>query len=308
MKTIVISLKNLFSSENEFFTLAKTGKRMTHIAVAIPMIIVFLIGAMIISQGIILQFIVQQVDLSQELIQFYNLFISFGFVIFMVWMWVRFFEKRSFTSLGFSPNKAFRKYIKGFFSGIAMLSVVIGLMAIFGTIDFQQNPKPLNFHMWSVFLIMLIGYVVQGAAEEILSRGWLFQVIGARYKPWLGAVISSVIFALLHGFNTGISILAILNLLLFSCLLIFFILYDKSIWAACGWHTAWNWAMENIFGLKVSGTEGLGSVFNLSVKGPNIITGGDFGPEGSILTSIVLIGGMMMLLWLNSKKNNKQWQ
>jgi len=105
-----------------------------------------------------------------------------------------------------------------------------------------------------------------------------------------------VLFALLHGFNAGVSVFAIVNLLLFSFLLILLILHHKSIWAACGWHTAWNWAMENIFGLKVSGAEGGDSVLDLTTNGLKIITGGDFGPEASIFTTLVLIGGMIYIL------------
>ena len=89
---------------------------------------------------------------------------------------------------------------------------------------------------------------------------------------------------------------------MFAVLLIIFILYDRSIWAACGWHTAWNWTMENIFGLKVSGTEGIVSVFKFSTQGPDYITGGNFGPEGSILSSIVLLAGIFVLLILESRK------
>ncbi len=304
MRVLLESLKNLFSSENEFIAMARTGKRITHIALAIPLAIVFILGAMIIS-GIPGQLLVDYFDLGGPIVQFYNLFVSFGILILVVWLWVRFFEKRSIKTLGFTGNNAFKKYLRGFVSAILMLSVVLILMAVFGKVGFQEDPKPLNLNLWGIFLLMLIGYIVQGAAEEILARGWQFQVIGARYKPWIGAVISSVTFALLHGTNNGVSMLAIVNLLLFAILLIIFILYEKSIWAACGWHTAWNWSMENVFGLKVSGSEGLGSMFNLTTDGPNYITGGDFGPEGSILTSFVLIGGMIVLLALNAKKSTE---
>lgn len=300
MRILFESLKNLFSSENEFIAMARTGKRITHIALAIPLVVVFIFGAIIIS-GIPGQFLVDYFDLSGPIVAFYNLFVSFGILILVVWSWVRFFEKRSLRSLGFSKINALKKYLKGFLFGILMLTIVISVMALTGCIGFQQNPRPLNINLVGVFLLMLIGYIVQGAAEEILMRGWQFQVIAARYKPWLGALISSTLFALLHGTNNGISILAILNLLLFAILLLFLILKDKSIWGACGWHTAWNWAMENVFGLKVSGTEGLGSIFNLMTDGPNYITGGNFGPEGSIITTFVLIGGMVVLLLLNRK-------
>ena len=190
----------------------------------------------------------------------------------------------------------------GFLSGFVMLGVVVGLMALFGVIGFKEKVEPFSIDFFGVMMLLLLGYIVQGAAEEVMARGWQFQVIGARYKPWLGAVISSVIFASLHGLNPGVSVLAVVNLLLFAFLLIFIILNDGSIWAACGWHTAWNWTMENIYGLKVSGTEGGASVLGLTAEGSNYITGGGFGPEGSIFTTIVLLAGMIVILILESKK------
>lgn len=296
MKTLLSSLKDLFSQKNEFFELARSGKRITHIAIAIPMIIVFLFGGFILTEGVVFQILLKNPDIGPVYREFYNLFISFGFIIFLVWLWVRFFEKRSFKTMGFVGKNALKKYFSGFFMAIIMLSAVIALLTIFGTIGVKENPEAISFHFIGVFFLLLIGYVVQGAAEEILARGWQFQVIAARYKTWLGAVISSVLFALLHGLNVGVSVLAIVNLLLFSFLLILLILHHRSIWAACGWHTAWNWAMENVFGLKVSGSEGGDSLLDLTANGPTIITGGDFGPEGSIFTTVVLIGGMIYIL------------
>jgi membrane protease YdiL (CAAX protease family) len=303
MITLFKTLKNLFAPDNKFIDLARSGKRITHIAVAIPFIIVFIIVGGIISY-IPGQFLLaDKLDPSEAFISFYNLFVSFGITIVLVWLWVKFFEKRSFKTLGFTSQGALKKYLKGFFVGLLMLSIVMVLISIFGKVQIVENPDPFNLRVLGIIGLLLIGYMVQGAAEEILARGWQFQVIAARYKPWLGAIISSVMFALLHGFNSGISPIALVNLFLFAILLLLFILQDRSIWAACGWHTSWNWALENIFGLKVSGSEGIVSIFKFSTQGPNYITGGDFGPEGSILTSFVLIGGMIFILIFEARKN-----
>jgi len=304
MKILIDSIKSLFNQDNDFFNLAKSGKRITHIAIAIPILIVFLLGGVILGQ-IIYQLVIQNLDLPDFWIEFYGLGISFGFVILMLWLWVRFFEKRSLLTLGLVKGKILKKYFIGFFSGFLMLSIVIGLMAIFGTIGINQDHEPFKIQFLGVMFVLLLGYVVQGGTEELIARGWQFQVIGARYRPWLGLVISSFIFALLHGMNPGVSILAFINLFLFAILLTIFILYFKSLWAACGWHTAWNWSMENIYGLKVSGTEGKGSILNLTADGPHYLTGGGFGPEGSILTTVVLVSGIIILIWINAKKSNK---
>ena len=304
MKKLIETIRILFSSENDFFVLAKNGKRITHIAIAIPLLIVFFIVGFIFSEFVLYQIILQRPKFTEVFNEFYTLVVSFGFVMFLLWLWVHFFEKRSFRTLGLTKGRAFFKYITGFLLGFIMLSIVIGLMAVFGTIGFKEDTDPFSIDFLGIMILLLIGYVIQGATEELIARGWQFQVIGARYRPWLGALISSLIFALIHGLNTGISVLAIINLLLFALMLIIFILYNHSIWAACGWHTAWNWAMENIYGLKVSGSEGFGSLLNLTAEGPKYITGGEFGPEGSILTTFVLIAGMLTVIILKSKEKN----
>ena len=299
MKKLIETIRILFSSENDFFVLAKNGKRITHIAIAIPLLIVFFIVGFIFSEFVLYQIILQRPKFTEVFNEFYTLVVSFGFVMFLLWLWVHFFEKRSFRTLGLTKGRAFFKYITGFLLGFIMLSIVIGLMAVFGTIGFKEDTDPFSIDFLGIMILLLIGYVIQGATEELIARGWTNSSISESVF-----LISSLIFALIHGLNTGISVLAIINLLLFALMLIIFILYNHSIWAACGWHTAWNWAMENIYGLKVSGSEGFGSLLNLTAEGPKYITGGEFGPEGSILTTCVLIAGMLTVIILKSKEKN----
>ena len=178
-----------------------------------------------------------------------------------------------------------------------MMLLTVGLMAMNGNVIMdQQSTIPSGIiAVGSVFFFM-IAYIIQGANEEIVTRGWLFQVIGTRYKPWIGALVSSLLFALMHGANKGASIIAILNLFLFSFLLVLFILKDHNIWAACGWHSSWNWTMGNVLGLSVSGREGVVTLVNLQTTGSKTMSGGEFGPEGSIMTTVELFCGICIVL------------
>ena len=169
MNTLIKSLKSLFNSNNEFIALARTGKRITHIALAIPFVIVFIIAASVIS-FIPGQLIANNFELSKAFIAFYNLFVSFGFVIVLVWLWVKFFEKRSFKSLGFVLNGAFKKYMKGFISGLVMLGIVLLLIVVFGQVRLEDNPVTFNLNVLGTIILLLVGYIVQGAAEEIVPK------------------------------------------------------------------------------------------------------------------------------------------
>jgi len=296
-------MKNLLNSESPYFELAKSGKRISHIAIAISMIFVIIIGGATISDGLLLELVIGRSNLTPLYRNFYQLTIGFSSMIFLLWLWIRFFEGRKFFTIGFTKQNALKNYVQGFIIGFGMLSVVIGLMSVGGFINIDVDKITFGTDILWIALIMLIGYIVQGASEEIIFRGWQMQVIGARYKPWLGLVISSVLFALLHSLNNGVSILAIFNIVLFGVLLALFVLRYNSLWAACGWHSAWNWGTASIYGLEVSGSQKLGSILNLSSSGPEYLSGGSFGPEASVISTIVLIIGIIIIILFKQKKS-----
>jgi membrane protease YdiL (CAAX protease family) len=150
--------------------------------------------------------------------------------------------------------------------------------------------------------LIFLGWTVQGPAEEILSRGWLLPVIGARHKPLAGILISSAVFAIYHSLNPNIDPVAFLNLFLFGLFTAFYVLYEGSLWGVFGLHAAWNWAQGNLFGLEVSGMPAAGgTLFNLMEVGPDLITGGPFGPEGGLAVTLVLIVSSS-IIWLLSER------
>ena len=121
------------------------------------------------------------------------------------------------------------------------------------------------------------------------------QVIGARYWPFLGVAISTVLFALLHLGNSGINLVSVINLLFFAMLMVMFVMKDGSLWSACAWHSAWNWMLGNVYGLSVSGSGEKVTIIDLNTTGNELISGGGFGPEGSLITTFVL---SIVIIWL----------
>ena len=189
---MVIILKNivvrLFSPENEFFTLTKSAKRLTHISLSSFILpVVFLIIA-----GALTQFVFAPLTIGNSgeappwIRQVFGLFVLFGMVIILILLWVKFFEGREVYTLGFTKTGWLKYYLQGFGTGVLMVTVVVGIIAIFGNIEIAPESSNITgIDSFTIVLIFLGGFIVQGAAEEILSRGWMMQVIGARYKPWL---------------------------------------------------------------------------------------------------------------------------
>ncbi len=226
---------------------------------------------------------------------------SFGGMILLVWLWVRFYEKRPFSTLGFERKHALRQYVRGLIIGLLSFSGVVGLMALFGYISIEaSDPAHTGLAaLGGVLLIFFPGWLIQGAAEEVLTRGWMLPTLSARYRPLAGILLSSLFFGIMHGLNPNLTVLGMVNLILYGAFAAMYALREESLWGICAYHSVWNWAQGNLFGLAVSGQNtGTGTLFNLMETGPDWFTGGAFGPEGGLAVTVVLALGMViMAVW-----------
>jgi membrane protease YdiL (CAAX protease family) len=188
-----------------------------------------------------------------------------------------------------------------------MFAAAVGILALFGSVSFEQgNPAEQGFPAIAGVMLVLIGWIVQGGAEEVLIRGWVLPVIGARYKPWVGLLVSSLIFALLHGLNPNLSVIALVNLALFGVFAGLYAMREGSMWGISALHTVWNWVQGNFFGLQVSGNgAGGGTLINLMETGADWLTGGEFGPEGGLAVTIVLLISIAITLFWKSNQINE---
>lgn len=224
---------------------------------------------------------------------------SFGGVILLTWVWVRWFERRSFWTLGFERAGAAWKYARGFGFGLLAFG---GSIVILGTTGLTTLDHIEGAAVGGI-LIVLVGWLVQGAAEEIVTRGWLLNVIGARYRPWLGVLASVLIFSLLHGLNPNIGPLPLINLALFALFAGLYMLWEEGLWGVAAFHSAWNWAQGNVFGMQVSGNEAGATLLQMKVlPGADLITGGGFGPEGGLAVTAVMIVALGLVVFALSRK------
>lgn len=290
MKDLILII---FNPENEFFQLTKGAKRITHIAFSSFLLpAIFIVIAAALTQFVFAPLYFGDPKLaSSESRQTFGLYSLFLLIILNVFLWIKFYEKRPFHTIGFTKENALKKYLVGFATGMVMNISVIGTLALVGCIEFtSESIAVTGINAIGGVLVFLLGYIIQGASEEILTRGWIFQVIGSRYKPWLGVLIASILFSIMHLGNDGVNIFAAINIFLIAILLSLFVMKDSSIWGACGLHSAWNWTLGNVFGLSVSGTGEKTSLIDLNTRGNELLSGGEFGVEGSIILTLLLVG------------------
>lgn len=298
--------------DSKLFDLARQGQRLTHIAVVILFaLIIPLISEIGTIPVIIAKFIIHGV--SWNILDFEGLsplesgfwmaailISAFVMFYFILWAWVALFEKRPFWTMGYELKHAVPQYLRGFLIGAVMFSGAVGLLALFGAVEVEAgDPSQVGFAALGGVMIVLVGWIVQGGAEEALTRGWVLPVIGTRYKPWIGLLVSSLIFAILHGLNPGLNAIALLNLALFGVFAGLYAMREGSLWGISALHSVWNWIQGNFFGFQVSGMDiGGGSLLNLKTVGADWLTGGAFGPEGGLaITAVLMVSIAATVLW-----------
>ena len=122
---------------------------------------------------------------------------------------------------------------------------------------------------------MVIGWIVARGHGKIMMRGYALPVLGMKLNIPLGVLISSSIFGVLHLANSGVTFLAIVNLILFGIFASFYAMYEEGLWGSCALHSAWRWAQRKCFGFLVKWRRGNGKKCpSFANKGSTIINGG----------------------------------
>lgn len=232
-----------------------------------------------------------------------DLFVGFAMISLFVWLIVRFREKGTLASLGLKSEGALKKYGTGFAIGLGMMGLSALLIYILGGMQISFSGEGIGFSYLPTILLILIGWTVQGSTEEILTRGWMLPRLIKRYNPIVGIAVSSVFFMTLHLGNDGIQLMPVLNLTLFAVFAALYTIYHGNIWGICGFHVAWNWMQGNLLGVEVSGSivPG-GSLIKMSATGNELISGGSFGIEGSVIASMIFLIAVIYYI-VKIKKN-----
>lgn len=226
------------------------------------------------------------VTLSLELL-------AFAFISLAIILWARFVEKSPWLGLGIRKKGALKDFLLGWGIGAAMLITCVLLMWGFGAI--QVTSFQFSANLVGEFLILVLAWSIQGTTEELLTRGWMFSSLAAKHNIPVGILVSSLFFTFLHLSNDGISLIPLLDLTLFAILACLVMLKTGNLWVIGGLHAAWNCFQGNVFAFPVSGTQAGQAFIAVETSGPDWLSGGAFGVEGSIISLLIQAG---MITWL----------
>lgn len=215
-------------------------------------------------------------------------------IVFLLW---KLFQKKSVSELGLTKN--FCSYFIGIALGAVLLAVSVISITICGALQF--NGVFVNIDVKMVLLLALC-FVFQGAMEEILCRGIVQQLLIKKTSVPVAFGVSAILFTVPHignmqGGSPVITAVAVINLILISLIFSLVTHRFKSIWAACGLLSVWNYILYSLLGLNLSGKDAaVTAVFDMRSVGRNILNGAEYGIEASILTTVVLALTLGILL------------
>ena len=207
-------------------------------------------------------------------------------------------DGRAPGALGFYLRPvAGREVAAGLGLGVVVAIVLVLVMAALGVLRWSAQQGTAG--AWLVgSASSLLFLTLPAAAEEALLRGYPLQALAEAWGPWAALFVTSIAFGAVHFANPDVTWLGMANIAAAGLLLGAVYLRTGSLWWATGVHVGWNWAQGYLADVPVSGLELLDAPFYDGVaQGPDWLSGGGFGPEGSALATVVVLAAAAACWW-----------
>lgn len=209
-------------------------------------------------------------------------------VLIATWALAR-LEGRSFAAYGLPARGAFGvKFLQGVIIGFAAISALLGSMHIAGA--FHLKDMALHGTLgWQYAFFWAVVFVVVGLFEEFFFRGYPLFTLTTGISFWPAAIIMSLLFGYVHHRNPGETWVGAFAAGLVGLLFCLLLRRTGNLWLPIGFHASWDWGETYFYGVPDSGQLATGHLFNASFSGPQWLTGGTVGPEGSYLCILLLV-------------------
>ncbi|WP_433544340.1 lysostaphin resistance A-like protein (plasmid) [Streptomyces sp. CA-294286] len=188
---------------------------------------------------------------------------------------------------------------RGMLIGVGMFTAVIVILSAAGHYEIDGLGSPSG-------AMGLVGFMAAvSVAEEVVYRGVLFRIIEERTGTYLALALTGVVFGLSHLFNENATLWGALAIAIEAgFMLAAAYAATRTLWFPIGLHFGWNFAAAGIFSTEVSGSGANRGLLDTATSGPQLLTGGGFGPEGSVYA--VGFGALLTIvfLWLARRRGN----
>ena len=209
--------------------------------------------------------------------------------LFTVWIFQKFVNREPFTSIGLEFSGYKDDFVSGLFLGVGLIVLGFGTLYIFNFLSVASIQFSLIDQLFYLSL-----FAVVSLNEEIAIRGYILQNLSRSFNKYIALVLSSLVFMIMHIGNPNMSAVPLFNLFLAGLLLGVYCIHKNNLWFPIGAHITWNYFQGPVLGFEVSGND-VDSIFIQSLNGSELITGGEFGFEGSIILTTFMIIGIIYL-------------
>ena len=203
---------------------------------------------------------------------------------------------RRLRDFGWSGGRRWRNFFAGTASGLGAMTLLLFALSLTSGVTLTLHGTmglPLVAY-GSLYAAIMLGVAF---SEETLFRGYALVMLSRSLSFWPATVVLSLLFGLSHAFNFGETAPGLISAALIGVVLAYSYRRTGSLWFACGFHAAWDFAESFIYGVPNSGIMLPGRLFEARFHGPSWLDGGSAGPEASLLILLVLIG----LPWIVSR-------
>lgn len=211
-------------------------------------------------------------------------------ILILTWAFMRYLDRQPLVSLGLQARNWFSRLLLGIGLGAGLIGLVFVTMSIAGWLVAEPGRPDLL-----PFLASALSWAALSFVEELTFRGYILQGLAKAWTLPIAVAVSSLLFGMVHLIDPNVQLLAILNISMAGLFFAVAYLVTRSLWLPAGIHIGWNLAEIHVLGFPGSGhTEP--SLLHSTVSGPELVTGGAFGPEGGILGLAAWLLGIALLL------------
>lgn len=204
--------------------------------------------------------------------------------------------------LGMSLRGRGKDLLAGLGVAVLLYAVGFGTSLLMGTVEIasvQWVPRDL--------LGTLLFFLLVAVTEEVMLRGFVLgRMLSAGMNRFVALFLSSALFSAMHLFNPNFALLPFVNILLAGCLLGASFLYTRNLCFPVVLHWFWNWLQGPVLGYEVSGMDSGETLLTLRLTGSDLLTGGNFGFEGSLLCTVLLVVGTLAIVAYYERRGRKE--
>ena len=210
---------------------------------------------------------------------------------------LRFFDRRPPALLGLGFSRGWlRELVIGLVAGVVATGLLVLILIITGSVSLTLSPD-LRASLGALPFFLVL-FTLAAAVEEFVFRGYPLQALAEGSRRWIAGILLCLPFTMGHADNPDVTMIGVANIFLASIMLVILYFQTRRLWLPIGLHLSWNLTQSWLWGFDVSGIKITDQLFVVTPTGSDLLTGGEFGLEGSILSTLLFVA---IAVWFLAK-------